>query len=270
MTRGAAETLFHEITVDFPASSEGRLTLPQVVRDLSEALETVDFSVKWVRSEADGRVYLVFQNSAADDFAKNAAAGDEKEAMVTVLKAVVGCLVEKKGALAVSAVRSVERGSLFEKQSIFLNDASAGGKIKLVARKQWLPTVTRLFALGWLESATVDTVGDDARDGDDCADEVGAGASLTTRGKRGQETRVFIGPRGVAELDSSLLGLVENCVKCHAVCLSPDPKAPAGEWVHIACANKTAELFPQVGGRGGEEGGAGASTAPTAGGKRKR
>ncbi len=48
----------------------------------------------WVRSEADGVAYVVFANTSADEASKTVSTGDDKEAMVTLMKAVANFLTQ--------------------------------------------------------------------------------------------------------------------------------------------------------------------------------
>ncbi len=178
---------------------------------------------------------------------------------------------------------STERGSLFESQGKYIAEgaAEAGGKVKAVAKKFWMPTVRRLMAQGWLESARVQVRSEEKEpdtDDEEGGGGVGASAAAGPRTRGGaamHKDRIFLGTRAIAELGPQLREKgVEDCIMCGEVCVSPDPTRLPDKRVHAACAAKTAQPYPVA--ADDDEGGgaalvaAGAKPAAAGGGKRKR
>ena len=109
------------------------------------------------------------------------------------------------------------------------------------------------MAQGWLECARVEirsSADEEGGGGGGGGGGAGASESKATRGTFATHAnRIFLGPRALAEISLQLneKGVADECDVCHAPCISPDPKMAKGEVprrVHYACANLTAQTFP--------------------------
>ena len=197
--QAAAAVKLREVVEAFPSplarggASTESFTLSKVLIALNTSLNSVNFEIKQVRAESDGKLYLVFTNTKIDDLAKGVLDAAERDATLAVMKTVVNCLLERKcvrvvfglpaprsphstpsfpppplpptpnsGAVPAHQVLGTGIGSLFTQQEKYLRSEVAAAvegapeaKIKSVSKAAWLVTVKRLLAQGYLARASV-------------------------------------------------------------------------------------------------------------------